>query len=979
MPRQAVAELDVAEQMLPDSNEETATTSSQSSQQSIPEQEISIWSDEMEEQQEKRQTLNTAITSLTGGRTSPILSTLNTSWHDISSTQQKYYQRKAKETIIAALSVIGPGQEQDLWTDVRKDVRLESGGETTSRRKSFDPSSGIIDSLVKAYNQAESWQTKRQILSIFANDFSRAELMNLIPTLSKWRIDQARQHATEAGKGQSVPPEPIFRTRISRAQVEHFIGYISRPEMMQDVAFGTKVLKLDSGGTIIIPAVVRTMIPSRIIEQYQSYCVQQNFEPSGKRSLFRMIEVCAASVQKSLQGLDNTTAEGTEAIGNLADIVSTLSNHGLEEGWVKFAQQRIKEVKRYLKTEFKCHVGREESCTDHCVTYALNDPGNQQFQSRCQHVHDVQCSTCMSLEKIMDKTVAEINHVSMSEEQKSRLRHECMQNIESIKAWKAHLLRTVNQEEGKQDALATIEPETCLIVMDWAMKYLPQRYRERMSDFFGKRGRSWHVSAVITKRNGKLNVECFVHIFDTCTQNSFAVASIVEHLLNTIKQESPQIKNAYFRSDNAGCYHSGSLLLSLSGIGQRTGIAPVRYDFSDPQSGKDICDRKTAPMKAHIRRWVNEKHDVVTAEDMKNALESHGGVKGCRAAVVQVDPGRENTFSTNKIPGISLLNNFAFEENGIRAWRGYNIGPGKLLSYRELEVEPQGDTGLQVLHEFGPRLDDLGSISDAPVTRAEIFSCSENTCVLTFKTMAEAEAHMDTGKHVQASECESVYDTVRKRWAERVTEMNLVSGEALRIAVDEGPSTSSECNSPEGWALKTTRRAPRMVEKAKAFLIEKFNAGATGRQKSDPAQVAKEMKFAKDTRGNLLFQPEEWRTAQQISSFFSRLSALQRHKQAESDDDAVDEEDIVAMETEHYLQTVHQAVLEDMGSPSHPIKVNNFNICELLDAGKLSTLKVVQLRDVCSELKLQTPGSQSRKRTFIDPLEAFANTCSCRK
>jgi hypothetical protein len=48
---------------------------------------------------------------------------------------------------------------------------------------------------------------------------------------------------------------------------------------------------------------------------------------------------------------------------------------------------------------------------------------------------------------------------------------------------------------------------------------------------------------------------------------------------------------------------------------KRTGITVARYDFSGPQSGKDICDRKIAPMKAHIRRFVNENHDVVSAED----------------------------------------------------------------------------------------------------------------------------------------------------------------------------------------------------------------------------------------------------------------------------------------------------------------------------------------------------------------------------
>lgn len=79
---------------------------------------------------------------------------------------------------------------------------------------------------------------------------------------------------------------------------------------------------------------------------------------------------------------------------------------------------------------------------------------------------------------------------------------------------------------------------------------------------------------------------------------------------------------------------------------------PLRYDFSDPQAGKDICDRKTAPMKAHIRRWVDERHDVITAEDMKQALESHVGLRGCRAAVAEVDTtkavGKEKQNTWNK-------------------------------------------------------------------------------------------------------------------------------------------------------------------------------------------------------------------------------------------------------------------------------------------------------------------------------------------
>lgn len=45
---------------------------------------------------------------------------------------------------------------------------------------------------------------------------------------------------------------------------------------------------------------------------------------------------------------------------------------------------------------------------------------------------------------------------------------------------------------------------------------------------------------------------------------------------------------------NAGCYHNGPLLLSRKEVGEGTDVKPVRYDFSEPQAGKDIGDRKAA-------------------------------------------------------------------------------------------------------------------------------------------------------------------------------------------------------------------------------------------------------------------------------------------------------------------------------------------------------------------------------------------------
>ena len=92
--------------------------------------------DEKEDEHAKRKTLNKAFGSVTDGRISPVQSTLNAEWDDISTTQQKYYLRKAKQLFTATLSVISPGQEERLWESLRGErLRKENLG---SKCKHFD-------------------------------------------------------------------------------------------------------------------------------------------------------------------------------------------------------------------------------------------------------------------------------------------------------------------------------------------------------------------------------------------------------------------------------------------------------------------------------------------------------------------------------------------------------------------------------------------------------------------------------------------------------------------------------------------------------------------------------------------------------------------------------------------------------------------------------------------------------------------------
>ena len=71
--------------------------------------------------------------------------------------------------------------------------------------------------------------------------------------------------------------------------------------------------------------------------------------------------------------------------------------------------------------------------------------------------------------------------------------------------------------------------------------------------------------------------------------------------------------------------------------------------------------------------------------------------------------------------------------------------------------------------------DDVASFWAMVASQSEMFSCSVSACVLTFKSEREAEAHMDSGKHVKELESVSLYDTIRLRWAERVTGISNVA------------------------------------------------------------------------------------------------------------------------------------------------------------------------------------------------------------
>lgn len=179
---------------------------------------------------------------------------------------------------------------------------------------------------------------------------------------------------------------------------------------------------------------------------------------------------------------------------------------------------------------------------------------------------------------------------------------------------------------------------------------------------------------------------------------------------------------------------------------------------------------------------------------------------------------------------------------------------------------------------------------------------------------------MDTGMHVKELESVSLYDAIRKKWADRVTGITSVVDKPFVRAVEQTSGKQSSHSRQMGWALKMTKEKKRFEERVKSYLIDKFEKGERSVNKADPISVSKEMKMKRDGDGKLYFEPSEWKSAQQIKGFFSRYSAKLR--QTAVGEEVFTEEDMEACEAEMIRQHLRDVIDNDIQKPEHHFVVD---------------------------------------------------------
>lgn len=129
------------------------------------------------------------------------------------------------------------------------------------------------------------------------------------------------------------------------------------------------------------------------------------------------------------------------------------------------------------------HVSESATVPDHCKAYVLSDSDDPENTSTYDHHHSDSCDWCLPRSPVVREIEEVSERAGCSDIEKEELKFVIAQTKQSIESWKAHLLRSTNQDECRLDVLRGLSASSILLLLDWAMKFLPWKFRESQCDW----------------------------------------------------------------------------------------------------------------------------------------------------------------------------------------------------------------------------------------------------------------------------------------------------------------------------------------------------------------------------------------------------------------------------------------------------------------------------------------------------------------
>lgn len=139
----------------------------------------------------------------------PLGSIMKRSWTDATSKTRECYIRKANTIISEVLKTVAPQSTPELWEAVR------GKNEVSHLLGSVHNGSDLLLAVVESYKQADTSETRRQLLSLVASKVTYAELVAHIPRLTRYEFTAARRTVQSEAKQ--------IREKVDPAKIDHFL------------------------------------------------------------------------------------------------------------------------------------------------------------------------------------------------------------------------------------------------------------------------------------------------------------------------------------------------------------------------------------------------------------------------------------------------------------------------------------------------------------------------------------------------------------------------------------------------------------------------------------------------------------------------------------------------------------------------------------------------------------------------------------
>ena len=303
-------------------------------------------------------------------------------------------------------------------------------------------------------------------------------------------------------------------------------------------------------------------------------------------------------------------------------------------------------------------------------------------------------------------------------------------------------------------------------------------------------------------------------------------------------------------------------------------------------------DRYAAVLKSHVRRFLNEGHDVTTASQFVSACASYGGVKNVQVFECQLPLTHSKTKF--KINDITKLHNFIYKPTIIQSYRAWNIGSGKpIMLDKSVDIssvvkspvcvssssEPDylvNSCAKDLSYDVVSKSARCSDTDDQTRSKSKLFFCDYEWCICRFLNYGNLLRHIAAGNHIERVEKSLMKDLAIITYKAKLDAANYQDHLSLELEkVNFNPNNYAEIPSlNQGWALPIARKVQRLTPKVQQFLRKKFDDGLIKGIRWQLEAVVYEMKHEKDPKTGLyLFDLSELVKVGTVRSFFSRQKA----------------------------------------------------------------------------------------------------------